>query len=69
MCVGKFKQTSVKITQYLFGACRLVILARERQEFATARAGAVVFFLHFLFPQKENGIKKFSQKPDKLFAR
>jgi len=47
-----------KITQYLSGACRLVILTSPRQEFAPARACAVIFFLQFLFSQKEIGNKK-----------
>jgi hypothetical protein len=56
MCVGKFQRTSVKNHFPLYGATSsLVILASLRKEFATARAGAVIFFLHFLFSQKESG--------------
>ena len=43
MCVGKFQRTSVKNHSSLFGATSfLVILASPRQEFAPARASAVV---------------------------
>ncbi len=36
----------------------LVILASPRKEFATARASAVIFFLPFLFSQKERGVNR-----------